>query len=95
MPLLEQVTIDYESRVKISQICSELDVDGLRGDIVTNRASQSLAAFRRPHRGYPTRYISSYSPLPSTSFTKGSTGVYRLRRQGKRGLQESVCILIP
>ena len=43
--LLEQVTIDYESRVKISQICSELDVDGLRGDIVTNRASQSLAAF--------------------------------------------------
>ena len=43
--LLEGVTIDYESRVKISQICSELDVDGLRGDIVTNRASQALAAF--------------------------------------------------
>lgn len=43
--LLEEVTIDYESRVKISQICSELDVDGLRGDIVTNRASQALAAF--------------------------------------------------
>ena len=43
--LLEQVAIDYESRVKISQICSELDVDGLRGDIVTNRASQALAAF--------------------------------------------------
>lgn len=43
--LLERVAIDYESRVKISQICSELDVDGLRGDIVTNRASQALAAF--------------------------------------------------
>lgn len=43
--LLQEVTIDYESRVKISQICSELDVDGLRGDIVTNRASQALAAF--------------------------------------------------
>ena len=43
--LLGEVTIDYESRVKISQICSELDVDGLRGDIVTNRASQALAAF--------------------------------------------------
>ena len=43
--LLEAVSIDYDSRVKISQICSELDVDGLRGDIVTNRASQALAAF--------------------------------------------------
>ena len=43
--LLEKVTISYEARVKISQICSELDVDGLRGDIVTNRASQALAAF--------------------------------------------------
>lgn len=43
--LLDKVTISYEARVKISQICSELDVDGLRGDIVTNRASQALAAF--------------------------------------------------
>jgi magnesium chelatase subunit I len=43
--LLPQVQIDYEYRVKISQICSELNVDGLRGDIVTNRASKALAAF--------------------------------------------------
>jgi magnesium chelatase subunit I len=43
--LLDKVTISYDARVKISQICSELDVDGLRGDIVTNRASQALAAF--------------------------------------------------
>lgn len=43
--LLPEVQIDYEFRVKISQICSELDVDGLRGDLVTNRASKSLAAF--------------------------------------------------
>jgi magnesium chelatase subunit I len=42
---LNQVKLDYELRVKISQICSELNVDGLRGDIVTNRASKSLAAF--------------------------------------------------
>ena len=28
-----------------SQICSELDVDGLRGDLVTNRASKAIAAF--------------------------------------------------
>jgi magnesium chelatase subunit I len=30
--------------VKISQVCSELDVDGLRGDIVTNRAAKALAS---------------------------------------------------
>jgi magnesium chelatase subunit I len=33
----KNVTLDYDFRVKISQICSELDVDGLRGDIVTER----------------------------------------------------------
>jgi magnesium chelatase subunit I len=43
--LLPQVTIDYDIRVKISEICSELDVDGLRGDIVTNRAAKAIAAF--------------------------------------------------
>ncbi|MDR7897443.1 magnesium chelatase ATPase subunit I [Thermosynechococcus sp. JY1334] len=43
--LLPSVTIDYELRVKISQVCAELDVDGLRGDIVTNRAAKALAAF--------------------------------------------------
>jgi magnesium chelatase subunit I len=41
---LKSVSIDYELRVKISQVCSELDVDGLRGDIVTNRAAKALAA---------------------------------------------------
>jgi magnesium chelatase subunit I len=43
--LLPEIEIDYDFRVKISQICSELDVDGLRGDLVTNRASKALAAF--------------------------------------------------
>ncbi len=42
---LKSVSLDYELRVKISQVCSELDVDGLRGDIVTNRAAKALAAF--------------------------------------------------
>jgi len=42
---LSQVEMDYDLRVKISQVCSELDVDGLRGDIVTNRAAKALAAF--------------------------------------------------
>ena len=43
--LLSQVQLDYDYRVKISQICSELDVDGLRGDLVTNRASKAIASF--------------------------------------------------
>lgn len=43
--LLPQVNLDYDLRVKISEVCSELDVDGLRGDIVTNRAAKALAAF--------------------------------------------------
>jgi magnesium chelatase subunit I len=42
---LPEVEMDYDLRVKISQVCSELDVDGLRGDIVTNRAAKALAAF--------------------------------------------------
>lgn len=43
--LLKQVDIDYDLRVKVSEVCSELDVDGLRGDIVTNRAAKALTAF--------------------------------------------------
>ena len=43
--LLPNVDISYDLRVKISEICSILDVDGLRGDIVTNRAAKAFAAF--------------------------------------------------
>ncbi len=43
--LLKEVDLNYEFRIKISQICSELNVDGLRGDIVTNRAAKALTAF--------------------------------------------------
>jgi len=42
---LPQVEMDYDMRVNISEVCSELDVDGLRGDIVSNRAAKALAAF--------------------------------------------------
>nr|YP_010196295.1 Mg chelatase subunit e [Gracilaria cearensis]UAD83692.1 Mg chelatase subunit e [Gracilaria cearensis] len=42
---LSNVTIDYDLRVKISEVCGTLDVDGLRGDIVTNRAAKALAAY--------------------------------------------------
>ncbi|GAX76881.1 hypothetical protein CEUSTIGMA_g4327.t1 [Chlamydomonas eustigma] len=38
--LLKQSDVLYDFRVKISQICSELNVDGIRGDIVTNRATK-------------------------------------------------------
>jgi magnesium chelatase subunit I len=43
--LLPTVKISYDLRVKISEVCSQLDVDGLRGDIVTNRAAKAHAAY--------------------------------------------------
>lgn len=43
---LSSVQIDRELRVKISKVCAELNVDGLRGDIVTNRAAKALAALK-------------------------------------------------
>lgn len=42
---LSDVSIDQEFRLKISEVCAELDVDGLRGDIVSNRAAKALAAY--------------------------------------------------
>uniref|UniRef100_A0A7S1LSR0 Mg-protoporphyrin IX chelatase n=1 Tax=Alexandrium catenella TaxID=2925 RepID=A0A7S1LSR0_ALECA len=42
---LKEVTIDPELRTKISRVCSALNIDGLRGDIVTNRAARSYCAF--------------------------------------------------
>ena len=43
--VLPTVQLDYDLRVKISEVCSQLDVDGLRGDIVTNRAAKAHAAY--------------------------------------------------
>ncbi|MQL76292.1 hypothetical protein Taro_008691 [Colocasia esculenta] len=43
---LGSVQIDHDLRVKISKVCAELNVDGLRGDIVTNRAAKALAALK-------------------------------------------------
>jgi len=42
---LKEVTISKEYQLKISQICSELEIEGLRGDIVSTRAAKALAAF--------------------------------------------------
>jgi magnesium chelatase subunit I len=44
--LLPEVEVPMDIRLKISQVCSELDVDGLRGDLVTTRAARAAAAFR-------------------------------------------------
>lgn len=43
---LPSVQIDHDLRVKISKVCAELNVDGLRGDIVTNRSAKALAALK-------------------------------------------------
>jgi magnesium chelatase subunit I len=45
--LLPNVNLDYNLRIKISQVCGQLDVDGLRGDIVTNRAAKAYAAYNK------------------------------------------------
>ena len=42
---LGSVQMDPDLRLKISEVCGQLEVDGLRGDIVTNRAARALAAF--------------------------------------------------
>eukprot|EP00929_Paragymnodinium_shiwhaense_P109740 TRINITY_DN7624_c0_g1_i1.p1 TRINITY_DN7624_c0_g1~~TRINITY_DN7624_c0_g1_i1.p1 ORF type:complete len:437 (-),score=96.00 TRINITY_DN7624_c0_g1_i1:235-1545(-) len=43
--LLPDVVMPDELKVKISEVCSELNVDGLRGDIVSNRAARAYAAY--------------------------------------------------
>jgi magnesium chelatase subunit I len=43
--LLKNVTISKDFQLKISQVCSELEIEGLRGDIVSTRAAKALTAF--------------------------------------------------
>ena len=43
--LLSTIELDYDLKIKISQVCGSLNVDGLRGDIVTNRAAKAYAAY--------------------------------------------------
>jgi magnesium chelatase subunit I len=43
--LLPKVTMQEHYQYKISEICSELGVEGLRGDLVSTRAAKALAAF--------------------------------------------------
>ena len=44
---LSEVNLSMDLRIKISQVCGTLDVDGLRGDIVTNRAAKAFAAYNK------------------------------------------------
>lgn len=43
--LLPKVKISRDIKLKIATVCSDLNIDGLRGDLVLNRASQALVAF--------------------------------------------------
>jgi magnesium chelatase subunit I len=43
--LLPKVNISKDFQLKISRICSELEIEGLRGDIVSTRAAKALCAF--------------------------------------------------
>ena len=42
---LHNVTMQKDFQLKISEICSELQIEGLRGDIVSTRAAKALTAF--------------------------------------------------
>ncbi|CAL8412576.1 unnamed protein product [Dictyota dichotoma] len=44
--LLNLIDLPYDFRIKIAEVCSKLNVDGLRGDIVINRAAKAYAAFQ-------------------------------------------------
>ena len=45
--ILPQVTISKDFQLKISNVCSILQVEGLRGDLVITRAAKALAAFEQ------------------------------------------------
>lgn len=42
---LPSVTVSKDIKLKVATVCSNLDIDGLRGDLVVNRAAQALVAF--------------------------------------------------
>lgn len=43
--LLPSITVSREFKVKIAEVCSQLNIDGLRGDLVVNRCSKAYAAW--------------------------------------------------
>ena len=70
---LNGVSIDDDLRLKISAVCGELDVDGLRGDIVTNRSTRQASNWndcrcrisnRRNGSQYTISNLYQVSPMP-------------------------------
>ena len=43
--LLSQVNISKDFQLKISQVCSALEIEGLRGDLVATRAAKAITSF--------------------------------------------------
>ena len=44
--ILKNVTLSYDCQIRTSEICSEVNVNGLRGDMVTNRVAKALVPFK-------------------------------------------------
>ena len=42
---LNNISISKDFQLKISQMCSDLEIEGLRGDMVSTRAAKAIAAF--------------------------------------------------
>lgn len=64
---LKYINLNYRFRFRIAQLCAELNVDGLRGDIVITRASKALRSFEvvRFHRNpiVNLEYVIRVAPL--------------------------------
>ena len=64
---LKNIDLNYRFRLRIAQLCAELNIDGLRGDIVVNRASKALRSFevarfnRKPKVNI--EYVTRVAPL--------------------------------
>jgi hypothetical protein len=58
-----QVKVEYDDRVKISEICSELDVDGLRGDMVRTCGGMGMSAAAAVKRLHASALLLSLDAL--------------------------------
>ena len=63
--LVKTVTLSRDLTLKISEVCSLINIDGLRGDIVVNRAAKALAALEG--RSEATMVRSRASSAPATT----------------------------
>ena len=75
---LSTVELSYELRVKISQVCGDLNVDGLRGDIVTNRAAKAFAAYNKRSKVTVAKCQTDWIFIQMASQVAAPTGPSRL-----------------